>query len=118
MAMKELAARHRGICKSGFASCGHGDSRTVRGVISPLHFSSAWIAPVSAGGILNEPVQWIQTTGCVCGVPSYLVDLDERLEGYTLENPVVRRSSSNELRQVRRRDIVNIRSRLLPDLQL
>ena len=118
MAMKELAARRRGIYNFIFASCGHGDSRTVRGVISPLRFSSTCIAPVSDGGILNKPVERIQTAGCVCGVPSYLVDLDERLEGYAMETPVVRRSSSNEVRQGKRCDIMKTRSRLLPDLQL
>ena len=37
----------------------------------------------------------------MCGVPSYLVDLDERLDAYVPANPIARRSSSNETRQVK-----------------
>ncbi len=116
--MKEPTARHRGIRESIFASCTHGDSRIVRGVISTSRFSSAWIPSVGAGGIPTEAVRRSQTAGCICGVPSYLVDLDERLDTYMPANPIERRSSSDETLRVKTYVIAKIRSRLLPDLQL
>ena len=88
----------------------------MRGVISPSHFSSAWIPSVGAGGIPGEAVRLSQTTGCICGVPSYLVDLDERLDAYVPANPIVLRSNSNETLQVKTCVIAKIRSQLLPEL--
>ena len=116
--MEERTAWHRGMREFIFASCTHNSGRTVRGVISSSRFSSAWIPPVRGEGIPTEAAHRSQPTGCVCGVPSYLVDLDECLEGYALENPVVRRSISNEVRQIKRSSTIKMRSRLLPDLQL
>ena len=99
--MREPTAWHIGIREFIFASCTHSGSRRVRGVISPSRFSSAWIPPVRAGSIPTKAAHPSQTAGCVCGVPSYLVNLDERLEADVPANPIVRRSSSNETRQVK-----------------
>ena len=116
--MKEPTARHRGIREFIFTSCAHGESSTVRGVISSSRFSSGRITPVGAGCIPAEAAHLGKNTSCVCGIPSYLVDLDERLEGHFPASPIVRRSNSNEAQQVETYDIVKIRSQLLPDLQL
>lgn len=101
MAMTGFTARHGGSRDFIFASCTHGGSRGVRGVISPSRFSSAWIPLVKAGGIPTETVHRSQTADCVCGVPSYLVGLDERLDVYVPANSMVRRSNSNETQQVK-----------------
>ena len=66
--------------------CSHGRSGTIRGVVSGTETGTSNALPV---GQWRTPMGFWksrQTSNCRCGVPEYLMSLDESLMDYALKN--------------------------------
>ena len=118
--MRELFSRYRRFYQPIFALCSHGDSGTVRGVVSPARSQQSRIPSVRTGCVPAESIHQSQATDCVCGVPAYLVGLDEHFKDYALGNPIPSYARGNGMQDVHAQviSIAGTRSERLPDLRL
>ena len=82
-------------------NCSHGRSGIVRGVVSGAEAGTSDILPVGRERPSREVMRSRRITNCGCGVPDYLMGLDEPLIDHALENFIASLGREREARRAK-----------------
>lgn len=98
------------------AECAHGSSRIVRGVVSEIGAGTSRVSATGRSRSQKRSRRARRTTCNECGVPSYLIDLDEPFAGYTLVKSMASLDSRDGAREVKAHIVAGTNGWGLPDI--
>ena len=80
--MKILSVRRDLFSQRISAECAHGSNRIVRGVVSEIGMGTSGVSASERRHPQKQSMRASRATCTECGVPFYLIDLDEPFTGY------------------------------------